>query len=154
MTDTLGWTQAITRGESIVYRDGAAPPEQDRSSGIRTVHLREQDRDALQRLSDAVFTLLQISESAGLILNAAARSHTYGLRSASIADSEGRQWDARNRRRLHLIEKELAGALAEVERQELAELQSSMAAELNAVAPLPFDHLDELERQLNERHGV
>lgn len=151
MTETLSWTLAITRGESVIRRNGAASPEQDRSSGIWTVHLGEQHRDALQRLGDAVFVLLQISESAGLLLNAAARSHTYGLRSASIADSADRQWDARNRRRLHLIEKELTGALVEDERQELAELQSSMAAELNAVAPLPFDHLDDLERRLNER---
>lgn len=54
-------------------------------------------------------------------------------------------------RRLHLIDKELAGTLAEVEKQELVELQASMAAELNAVAPLPFDRLDELERELNGR---
>lgn len=151
MTETHGWTQAITRGERVIFRNGAPAPEQDRSSGSRTVHVHEQYQDALQRLSDAVFALVQIGESSGLVLNAAARSHTYGLHSASIADSEDRQWDARNRRRLHLIDKELAGSLAAVERQELAELQLSMAADLNAVAPLPFDHLDELERQLNER---
>ena len=75
----------------------------------------------------------------------------YGERSASIADSEDRQWETRNRRRLHLIDKELAGTLADVEAQELVELQASMAAELNAVAPLPFDRLDEFGRQLNER---
>jgi hypothetical protein len=154
MTETLGWTQAITRGEGVVFRNGATPPEQDWSSGSRTVYSGEQYQNALQRLSDAVFVLFLLSESAGLILSAAARSLTYGLRSASIADSEDQQWDARNRRRLHLIEKDLAGALAEVERQELAELQSSMAAELNAVAPLPFDHLDDFERQLDKRRGV
>lgn len=65
--------------------------------------------------------------------------------------SDDRQWDARNRRRLHLINKELAGTAAESERQELVELQTSMAADLNAVAPLPFDRLDELERQLDAR---
>lgn len=148
----LGWTQAVTRRERVFFRNGAPPPEQDRSSGSRSTHPHaEGHQDALQRLSDAVLSLVQISESAGLILGAAALSHTYGQRSASIADSEDRQWEARNRRRLHLIEKELAGTLADVESRELAELQNSMAAELNAVAPLPFDRLDELERRLNAR---
>jgi hypothetical protein len=147
----LGWTQAVTRGERVVFRNGAAPPEHDRSSGSRTLQAHVQRLDAFQRLSDAMYTLGQISESAGLVLGAAALSHTYGQRSASISDSEDRQWETRNRRRLYLIDKELAGTLAEVERQELVELQTSMAAELNAVAPLPFDHLDELERQFNER---
>ena len=147
----LGWTQAVTRREKIVSRNGAPSPSQDRSAGTRMVPVHAERQDALQRLSDAMFTLLQISESAGLVLGAAAVSHTYGERSASIADSEDRQWEVRNRRRLHLIEKELAGILVEAERRELAELQASTAAELNAVAPLPFDRLDELERQLNAR---
>jgi hypothetical protein len=46
---------------------------------------------------------------------------------------------------------ELAGTIVDVERQELVELQTSMAVEPNAVAPLPFDRLDEVERQLNQR---
>jgi hypothetical protein len=145
----LGWTQAVTRREKVVSRNGAPSPLQDRSAGSRTVPAHAEQQDALQRLSDAMFTMAQITESAGLVLGAAAVSHTYGQRSASIADSEDRQWEVRNRRRLHLIDKELAGTLVEVERQELAELQASMAAELNAVAPLPFERLDELERQLN-----
>jgi hypothetical protein len=144
----LDWTSAI--GETVISRDESPP-----SSGARAPRLRPeaQKKGALELLKDAMCAQLQLSGSAGVVLTPAALSHTFGQRSVSFADAEERRWEARNRRRLLLIDKELANDLSGPERVELEELGASMAAELNVIAPLPFDRLEELERRLNAARG-
>lgn len=68
-----------------------------------------------------------------------------------LTETQEGQWECRNRRRLELLDKQFSNTLTETERQELAELRTSMSTELNVVMPLPFDHLNELERYLNSR---
>ena len=49
----------------------------------------------------------------------------------------GKDWDERNARRIHLLDKELMCDLSEAEFHELAELRADMSHELNLTYPLP-----------------
>jgi len=52
---------------------------------------------------------------------------------------------ASNRRRIELIDKELAEELSPAEDAELRRLQADMDRYLDTLAPLPFDQLQQLE---------
>ena len=49
----------------------------------------------------------------------------------------GKDWDERNARRIHLLDKELMCDLSEAEFHELADLRADMSHELNLTYPLP-----------------
>jgi len=59
-------------------------------------------------------------------------------------------WIKTNRRRAHLIKKDIAGTLTNSEREELDLLQNYADRYIEQVAPRPTHVLDSLEKKLKE----
>lgn len=59
-------------------------------------------------------------------------------------------WDATNRRRVQLIDKEIVGTLGTEEARELKRLQELAWAKRNMTEPLPWRELDLIQRALEK----
>jgi hypothetical protein len=72
------------------------------------------------------------------------------LRPAARPESADEYWDRQNARRVSLIRKRHGDGLTNEEHIELNDLQAEMSAHINAVHPLPFEALEQLERYVDE----
>jgi hypothetical protein len=68
-----------------------------------------------------------------------------------VRDSNGEWTDEKNRRRVELIDKKIAGTITTLESVELASLQEQAEAHFDQVAPPPMQGVTELHRQLLSR---
>ncbi len=62
-------------------------------------------------------------------------------------------WEAANRRRIYLIDKDLDGSITGSEKVELDDLERSTGRFIDIVAPLPTAVLDDLRRAIREAEG-
>jgi len=106
---------------------------------------RERDRQTFFLAISSVLRLLD------WVPGNSATSHTFGARSFVAADTDAEEWGVKNRRRHHLIDKEVTGGgLTRGEEEELKQLQADAAAVLKRVAPLPIKALEELAARARE----
>jgi hypothetical protein len=68
-------------------------------------------------------------------------------------DHPDEKWEALNKRRVELIEKEADAGLSEEELSELEAIQKEIGRYLNIIAPLPFEVLEQFEERAR-RAGI
>jgi hypothetical protein len=68
-----------------------------------------------------------------------------------LASPISADWSILNRRRVFLIQKELAGGLSAAEVAELDSLQAEADRHMTAIAPRPLEMLWDIERELSNR---
>lgn len=78
---------------------------------------------------------------------------TTGLLDAAIRAAMA-AWDATNRRRCELIDKEIGGSLSDAQATELAVLQTLADRQIDLLAPFPLTELDRVAKRLRLDYEV
>ncbi len=104
---------------------------------------------AFDEVGNAIFVSLGVISQGCPPLEAISRTASVRLKELDDPWPEG-YWGYLNRRRVFLIEKDCRPGLRQSERTELSRLQEQMESYLAAIAPLPFEGLEELERRIEE----